>query len=222
MEQLLPNASKIPDQFVSETISTLYMVFWTALIAGIIGLILGVILILTDRGGLKENRAIYSVLDKIVNICRSIPFIIMLAIVAPLTRFIIGTTIGDNAAIVPLVIGTFPFYARQIQNALTEVDAGVIEAARSIGDSPFEIVTQVYLKEGLPAIIRVSSLTLISLVGLTAMAGAVGAGGLGKLAITQGYNRFMHDITLVCTILILIIVFIFQAIGDFIVSRIEH
>ena len=132
------------------------------------------------------------------------------------------TTIGNTAAIVPLVVGSAPFYARQIENALAEVDGGIIEAAKSMGDSPANIVFGVYLKEGLPAILRASAMTIISLIGLTAMAGAVGAGGLGNLAITRGYNRYQNDIIIVSTILILILVFITQGIFNLWVKKVQH
>ncbi|TVP91579.1 MAG: ABC transporter permease, partial [Alkalibacterium sp.] len=165
------------------------MVGVTAVIAGTLGVVLGITLVVTERNGILENQKLYDVLEKGVNAFRSVPFIIMLALIAPITRLIVGTSIGTTAAIVPLVVGTVPFYSRQVQNALLEVDRGVIEAAEAMGSSPFEIIVRVYLKEGLPSIIRVSSVTIINLIGLTAMAGAVGAGGLGNLAIARGYNR---------------------------------
>lgn len=208
--------------FVIETGATIYMVVVTSIIAGIIGMIVGLLLTLTKDGGLWENQKVFWFLDKVVNIFRSIPFIILLALISPFTRHLIGTTIGNTAAIVPLVVGSAPFYARQIENALAEVDPGIIEAAESMGDSPSQIVYGVYLKEGLPSILRASALTIISLIGLTAMAGAVGAGGLGNLAITRGYNRFQNDIIIVSTVLILILVFITQAIFDLWVKKIQH
>ncbi|NLB98923.1 MAG: ABC transporter permease subunit, partial [Lactobacillales bacterium] len=139
-----------------------------------------------------------------------------------LTRFIVGTSIGSTAAIVPLVISTTPFFARQIQNALLEVDPGVVEAAQAMGTSNLDIIFRVYLKEGLASIIRVSAVTIINVIGLTAMAGAVGGGGLGNLAISRGYNRFQDDVILVATGLILIIVFISQAIGNYLVKKVSH
>ncbi len=212
----------LKDEIIESTLQTLYMVIVTGLIAGILGLFLGVILIVTDRGGILERPRLYNVLDQIVNLFRSLPFIIMMALVVPLTRLLVNTSIGTTAAIVPLVIGTVPFFARQIQNALLEVDPGVIEAAQSMGSSPLEIIFQVYLKEGLTAIIRVSSVTIINLIGLTAMAGAIGGGGLGNLAIARGYNRFQNDVTLVATVIILIIVFISQFIGNTLVKKTSH
>lgn len=216
------NVIPLKDEIIESTLQTLYMVTATALIAGVLGLILGVILVVTDRGGILESPRLYTVLDQVVNLFRSLPFIIMMALVVPLTRLIAHTSIGTTAAIVPLVIGTVPFFARQIQNALLEVDSGVIEAAESMGSSPLEIIFRVYLKEGLTAIIRVSSVTIINLIGLTAMAGAIGGGGLGNLAIARGYNRFQNDVTFVATVIILIIVFISQLIGNTLVKKTSH
>lgn len=216
------NAIASKQDFITETGATIYMVVVTSIIAGIIGMLGGLALTLTQEGGLWENKKVYWVLDKVVNIFRSIPFIILLALISPVTRAIVKTTIGNTAAIVPLVVGSAPFYARQIENALAEVDGGIIEAAKSMGDSPANIVFGVYLKEGLPAILRASAMTVISLIGLTAMAGAVGAGGLGNLAITRGYNRYQNDIIIVSTVLILILVFITQGIFNLWVKKVQH
>lgn len=222
IESILPNAAGIPDEFIEATIETLYMSIWTAVLGFILGLALGIWLVLTQPNGLKANTAIYGVLDKLVNIFRSIPFVIMIALLVNITRLIAGTSIGTTAAIVPLVVATVPFYARQIQNALVEVNPGVIEAAQAMGLSTGDIVFRVYLKEALPGIIRVSALSIINVIGLTAMAGTIGGGGLGNLAITRGYNRFQTDVTIVSTIIILIIVFISQAIADRLVKKVEH
>ncbi|WVD68937.1 methionine ABC transporter permease [Orbus wheelerorum] len=169
-----------------------------------------------------ENRLRHSRLDKVINLFRSIPFVILLALIYPITRFIVGTTIGMNAALVPLTIGFAPFFARQIQNALLEVDEGIIEAAKSMGSSPLEILIYVYLKEGLPAIIRASAVSIISLIGLTAMAGAIGAGGLGSLAINIGYNGFKNDVAVMSTLIILLFVFITQWICNFLIKKVSH
>ncbi|MCW6652851.1 ABC transporter permease [Aerococcaceae bacterium NML210727] len=222
LEQYLPNVTPIWEDVVEATLQTLYMSFWTSLWAGIGGIFFGVILVSTRRGGILQNTLLYQVLDKAVNIARSIPFIILLALLAPTTRFIVGTTIGEKAALVPLVIAVIPFFARQIENALLEVNPGVIEAAQAMGTSPIGIIFRVYLLEGLPGIVRVSALTVINVIGLTAMAGAVGAGGLGNLAISRGYNRFQTDVTIVSTLLILVLVFISQFISNRIVKKITH
>lgn len=222
LNRYIPNVMKIPDEFLTSTLETLYMTLVTAIIAGTIGIIFGVILVVTDRTGIKPNKFVYGTLDKLINICRSIPFIIMLVAISPVTRLITGTTIGTSASIVPLIVGTVPFFSRQIQNALVEVDHGVIEAAQSMGSSTLEIIFRVYLKEGLPGIVRASSLTIINLIGLTAMAGAVGGGGLGNLAVARGYNRFQNDVILVATLIILVLVFVSQAIGNYVIRKTEH
>lgn len=216
------NVIQIPDAFFDATLETIYMTVLTCLVGFTLGIILGVILVLTMPGGLKENHAVYGVLDKIVNIFRSIPFVIMIAILVKVTRFIVGTSIGTTAVVVPMVAATVPFYARQVQNALVEVSPGIIEAAQAMGLSTWQITSQVYLKEALPSIIRVSALSIINVIALTAMAGTVGGGGLGNLAITRGYNRYQTDVTLVSTLIILLLVFISQSVADWYVKRIEH
>ena len=149
-------------------------------------------------------------------------FAVLIAILVTLTRFLVGTAIGATAALVSLIFGVVPFFARQVEIALLEVDPGVVEAAQAMGTSPLGIIFRVYLVEGLPGIVRVSALTIINVIGLTAMAGAVGAGGLGSLAITRGFYRFQTDITWVAMLIILILVFISQAISNWIVRRISH
>ena len=219
---MFKNAISLGNEWLVETANTLYMTFFTAIIAGIIGLVIGIILVVTTDGGILENKLANSILDKLINFMRSIPFIVLLAIIAPLTKEIVGTRIGERAAIVPLVFGTFPFFAKQVENALIQVDKGIVEASESMGDSPFEIITGVYLKEGLSSLIRVSAITLISLVGLTAMAGAIGAGGLGKVAISQGYNRYKDDITIVATLIILAIVYAIQGVANILIKKVNH
>lgn len=214
MVNLIPNVLNMKQQFIDATWATIYMTITSAVVAGILGLLVGIVLIITQPNGILEDPIIYSFTDKVVNLLRSIPFIILLAVIAPLTQYLIGTTVGTTAAIVPLVFGIFPFYARQIQNALLEINSGVIEAAQAMGSSPIEIIFAVYLREGLSDIIRVSTFTLISLVGLTTVAGAIGSGGLGDVAISIGYARFENDVTVVAMIIILVLIFAFQIIGD--------
>ena len=220
LHQLFPNIdARVTQEIIKSTIDTLLMVGITGLIAGVLGIALGVVLVVTREGNILENKILYATLDKVVNLFRSIPFIILAMLLIPLTRLIVGTTIGIPGAIVPLVIATVPFFSRQVQLALLEVDRGVIEASVAMGCTPLEIIFRVYLKEGLPSLIRASSLTIISLIGLTTMAGAFGAGGIGNLAISRGYNRFQGDVIVVATIVMLIIVFISQAVGDFLEKR---
>lgn len=201
--------------------NTLYMTLIPFVIGGIAGLLGGLFLVLTAPGGVLEHRGIHFILDKIASIFRAIPFIILLAILAPLTRLLIGTTLGADAANVSLSVAVFAFFLRQVQVVMAELDKGVIEAAQASGATTWDIIW-VYLSEGLPDLIRVSTVTLISLVGETAMAGAIGAGGLGNTAISYGYNRFNQDVTWVATLLILLLIFSIQFLGDFLTRKISH
>jgi D-methionine transport system permease protein len=186
------------------------------------GLFFGVLLITTRRGGILENAVIFQILDKAINIFRSIPFIILLTLLLPLTRLIMGTAIGVKGAIVPLVIGTTPFFSRQVEAALSEISPGVIEAAESIGMSPVGIIFRVYLREGIPMLARAATITAISLIGSTAMAGAVGAGGLGDFAIRYGHNRFMEDVTWVTVAALVLLVCVVQIVGSLISKLTTH
>lgn len=220
--RLLPNAiTKIPDIYEA-TLETILMILVAGVISFVIGLILGIILTVTKEGNILEQKAAYYVLDKIINITRSIPFIILLAAAIPLTRAIVGSAIGTKGSFVPLVLGTIPFFVRQIENALSELDKGIIEAAESMGSSPFEIIFRVYLKESIPNLVRATTITFVSLVGLTAMAGSVGGGGLGDLAIRYGYQRYQTDITYVTVIILLIIVTLIQYLGNLIIKKATH
>ncbi|MCL1949177.1 MAG: ABC transporter permease [Turicibacter sp.] len=222
LNEFLPNVMPITQEFITATEQTIHMSFWTAVIGCGIGTVLGVILVVARKGGILENPSIYQFFDKFINIFRSIPFIILLTLFSGFTRFIVGTTIGPTAAIVPLVIGTIPFFGRQIENALLEVDPGVIEAAQSMGISNLGIIFRVYLVEGLAGIIRVMALTLISIIGFTAMAGAIGGGGLGNLAIARGHARFQDDVIWVSTAIILVLVFVSQFVCNVIIKKITH
>lgn len=201
---------------------TLFMTFWSAIFGGILGLVFGLLLVLTKPKGILANKVVYWIVDKLVSIFRAVPFIILLAFVAPVTQKIVGTQIGMKAALVPLTLGVFPFFARQVQVALESVDNGKIEAAEALGASTKDIIFDVYLRESRSELARVSTVTLISLIGLTAMAGAVGAGGLGNTAISYGYNRFNNDVTLVATLLVLLLVLIVQVVGDLVAKRLNH
>ena len=209
-----PNVVKIWPQFVQATWETIYMTFWSAVVAAVLGIGTGIFLVMTQPGGIDADPPFYSFLDKVVNLLRSVPFIILLAVIAPITKYIVGTTVGTAAALVPLIVGIFPFYARQIQNALLSIEPSVIEAARAMGSSPTEIIFRIYLRECLPDIIRASVVTIISLLGLTTMAGAIGSGGLGDIAISIGYARFENDVTFAALLVILVLVFATQIIGD--------
>jgi len=194
---------------------TIYMSLVSTILAVIIGFSLAIILILTSKDGLRENKKIYVVLDLIINTLRSFPFIILMIVLFPLTKILIGQSIGTTAAIIPLTIGAAPFVARLIESALKEVDSGVIQAAKSFGASDFQIIFKVMFVEALPAIISAITLTLITIIGFSAMAGAVGGGGLGDVAIKYGYYRFQTD-TMIYTVIILIaLVQLVQSLGDY-------
>ncbi|MDG9737415.1 ABC transporter permease [Lentilactobacillus parabuchneri] len=222
LKQIFPNVAHIWPQFVQSIWDTIYMTVWSALIAGILGLTVGIVLVVTQPGGIAEDSYVYGLTDKVVNLLRSIPFIILLAVMFPITNFIVHTTVGTTAALVPLVVGIFPFYARQVQNALLEIDPQVIEAARSIGSGNLEIIFRIYLREGLPDLIRASIVTIISLIGLTTMAGAIGSGGLGDVAISIGYARYQNDVTIAAMLVILIMVFLVQFVGDWLARKTVH
>ncbi|GHV92589.1 ABC transporter permease [Spirochaetia bacterium] len=222
LKALLPNVrTKVPE-LIKCSLQTLHMMALTGIIAFSIGIVLGIILTITRKGDILENIPLWTVLDKIINLFRSIPFIILIALLIPLTRAIAGTAIGVKGSIVPLVFGTAPFFTRQMENALAEIDRGAIEAAQSIGTSPLGIIFRIYLRESIPGIIRGATITFISLVGLTAMAGAVGGGGLGDFAIRYGYQRYQTDITIVTVIILILIVTVIQSLGDFFSKKSFH
>lgn len=220
--KLLPNVlGKIPE-LITCLWQTLFMIGLSGFISFFIGMGLGILLVATKKGGVLQNVPLYTALDKVINVFRSIPFIILLASLIPLTRFVVGTAIGTKGSILPLVFGTVPFLARQVESALSQLDKGVIEAATSMGSSPLEIITRVYLKECIPNLVRAITITLVSLVGLTAMAGAVGGGGLGDFAIRYGHQRGQVDVTYVTVIILLIIVNLIQGAGNIIIKKTTH
>ena len=200
---------------------TLYMVFFSTLFSVLIGFIPAIILTVTAPDGLKPNRLIYSILDFLVNVFRSFPFIILMIIVIPFTRFIAGTSIGSTAAIVPLTISAIPFVARVIENSLRGVDPGLIEAARSFGASDMQIIFRVYLKEAFPDILAGITLTMISLIGYSAMGGAIGAGGLGDVAIRKGYQGYNLSYLVATSVILIVFVQIIQSIGNLIYKRLS-
>jgi D-methionine transport system permease protein len=217
--QLLPNVKW--DKMIDATLETLYMTGVSVLATFIFGVILGLILFLTAKGNLWENTFINSMIASIVNVFRSIPFIILIILLIPFTKFIVGTMLGANAALPALIIGAAPFYARMVEIALREIDKGVIEASRAMGATTWTIITKVLLPESMPALVSGITVTAIALVGYTAMAGVVGAGGLGTLAFLDGFQRNKNDVTVIATIIILIIVFIIQFIGDRVTSSLD-
>ncbi len=196
------------------TLDTLAMLGGSLLLTVLLGLPLGVILFLTAPGKLLENRPVNAVLSLAVNILRSVPFIILLIVMIPVTVALVGTSLGVVGAVPPLVVGAAPFFARLVETALREVDRGVIEASQAMGATPRQIVTGALLPEALPGIVAGVTVTAIALVSYTAMAGAVGAGGLGDLAIRFGYQRFQTDVMIVTVALLLVLVQVLQMVGD--------
>jgi D-methionine transport system permease protein len=202
------------DVVLEATKETLYMSAISVFVTFILGLALGLALYLTAPGNLWENKFLNGIIAVIVNVFRSIPFIILIILLIPFTRFIVGTMLGAEAALPALIVGAAPFYARMVEIALREIDKGVIEAAKSMGATNTQIIFKVLIPESTPALVSGITVTAIALVSYTAMAGVVGAGGLGNLAYMEGYQRDNADVTLVSTVLILIIVFVIQWIGD--------
>jgi D-methionine transport system permease protein len=201
---------------------TLYMVILSTLFAVIIGFLPAIIIVVTDERGLRPNAIINKVLDFIINLLRSFPFIILMIAIFPFTRFVVGTTIGKNAAIVPLTVGAAPFAARVIESALKEVDSGIVEAAKAFGASTAQIIFRVMLKEALPSIVLGITLTVISIIGYSAMAGTIGAGGLGDIAVRYGYQRFKTDIMIYTVIILIIIVQLLQSLGNYAYKKLSH
>ena len=204
------------------TLETLYMGFIATLLAVVIGLPIGFVAFLTGKGEILEHKGLHQVLDVIINIGRSVPFIILLVVLLPFTRLIVGTTLGTTAAIVPLSVSAIPFFARLTANALLEIPSGLTEAAKSMGATNWQVVTKFYLPESLPILINGITLTLVALIGYSAMAGAVGGGGLGNLAISYGEHRNMVYVKWIATIIIVAIVMVSQKIGDNLAKRYDH
>lgn len=221
MEKIIPAISSQAYVLVSvANLETLAMVLFSTLFSVLIGLPLGVLLCVTDPvNGIIPKRVLNSVLNRIVDVLRSFPFLILMILLLPLARFIIGTAIGTAATIVPLSIAAAPFVARVIETALKEIDPGVIQAARSMGSTSWQIIYKVMIPESMPSLVDGITLTIINLIGYSAMAGTIGGGGLGALAIQYGYNRFRADILVVSVVFILIMVGIVQIVGTSISSR---
>ncbi|MBL6466353.1 methionine ABC transporter permease [Peptostreptococcus stomatis] len=207
--------------FPTAFMETLYMILVPTLIASIIGFIIAIILVITKDDGLKPNKTVYSTLGLIVNIFRSFPFIILIVAISSFTRLVVGTSIGNTAALVPITVGTAPFIARLIESSLNEVDKGLIEAAKSFGATNVQIIFKVMVKESVPSIVLGVTLTIISVLGYTAIAGAVGAGGLGNVAIVYGYQQFDKNVMFFTVIALVILVQIIQNLGDFLYKKLK-
>ena len=215
-------SSEVTNMLLEGIRDTLYMTLASTLFGYIIGLPMGIVLTVTDKDGIRPNAAVYKVLDVISNLLRSIPFIILLIVLIPFTRFVVGRSYGSTATIVPLTIAAAPYIARMVESSLKEVDAGVIEAARSMGASDFQIVTKVMLVEARTSLIVGATISLGTILGYSAMAGTVGGGGLGDIAIRYGYTRWQTDIMVVTVVLLVILFQIFQTIGMKIANRLDR
>lgn len=222
IQLLLPNVSLVLDEFYLSVVQTLQMVLLSGIISFLLSLVIGIILITTKKDGILENTFIFNIFDKLINLFRSIPFIILIAALIPITRVISGTAVGVQGTIFPLIVGITPFFSRQIESALSEVDEGLIESGTAMGLSPAQIIFYIYLKEGIPSIARVTTITIISLIGLTAIVGVVGGGGIGDFAIRYGYQQNELDATYISIIVLLILVSIVQIVGTLITKKASH
>ncbi|QFT24644.1 Methionine import system permease protein MetP [Pseudomonas sp. THAF187a] len=212
LEQLLPNV--FWPEIWQASIDTLNMLLGSMLFTVLLGLPLGVLLFLTGPRQLFEQKALYGVLSLVVNVLRSVPFVILLILMLPITELVVGTSLGVAGAIPPLVVGATPFFARLVETALREVERGIIEATQAMGASTWQIITRALLPEALPGLLAATTVTAITLVGYTAMSGLVGGGGLGDLAVRYGYQRYQPDVMAVTVVLLLILVQVLQMVGD--------
>ena len=222
LNKIIPNVMARTDIFWESFRDTFIMVGWAGGISFLIGIILGITLIVTRPSGIVPNKVIYQVIDKIVNFFRSIPFIILLVGLVPLSRAIMGTGIGVKGAIVPLIFGCAPFFTRQMETAMSDVNPGLIEAAQSMGAGTFTIIFRVLLVEARTSILVGATIAIGTILGYSAMAGTVGGGGLGDIAIRYGYHRYQVDIMVVTVVLLIVLVQIFQTIGMHISNKIDR
>lgn len=220
--QLAPNLEVLQEELIECIGETFQMLLVSGTVAFVLGLLLGVLLTVTKKGGILQNVVIYRIFDTAIDIVRSIPFLILMVLLIPVSRALLHTASGVTGSYVALVAGTVPFFARQVESALADVDHGLIEASESMGFSPVEIIFHVYLKESIPNITRVTMITFVSLIGITAMAGAIGAGGLGDFAIRYGYQMHYTDMIWITVLIILAIISVIQLIGNLIIRRTTH
>lgn len=213
--------SATTDMIITGIGQTLYMTILSTVVGYVLGLPLGVMLAVFDKDGLRPNKAVYKVLDVISNIIRSIPFLILLILIIPLTRLIVGQSYGSSATVVPLVVAAIPFIGRMVESSIKEVDAGVVEAARSMGASDLRIIVKVLLLESRTSLITGATIAIGTILGYSAMAGSVGGGGLGDIAIRYGYYRYESQIMIVTVILLVVLVQVFQSIGMIIASKLD-
>lgn len=204
------------------TLDTLQMTLVSTVLAYVIGLPLGILLVITDKGQIMENKPINLILGTIVNILRSIPFLILLVVLMPVTRFLVGQSIGTTATIVPLTIGTIPIIARMVESSLKEVAAGIIEAAKSMGASSFQIITHFMIPEAVPSLILGAAINLATILGYSAMAGCIGGGGLGAIALNYGYYRYQTDVLMITVIILIVLIQAFQTLGTRLSLKSRH
>ncbi len=222
LNQIIPDVVARSDQLWRAFWETIQMVGVSGAISLVLGIPFGVLLFTTREGGILQNKPVNFVLSRICDFFRSIPFILLAMVLLSLSRLIVGTAIGVRGAIIPLVFGTVPFLGRQVESALAEVPAGLIEAAQAMGSSPWEIIRRVYLKEAVPGIARGVTITLVSLINFTAIAGTLGAGGLGNFAIMYGHSKNLPQITWTVILIIVILVSVVQAVGSYIARKAAH
>lgn len=219
---LLPNLDRLSGELLKSIGQTATMIGVSGTIAWVLGILVGVLLVTTRPGGILENRAVFTFFDRAIDIIRSIPFIILIVLLIPLSRFLVGTGSGVTGSFVALVFGTVPFFARQVESVLSDIDHGLIEASEAMGFSPVQIIFGVYLKESIPGITRVTMITFVSFVGITAIAGAIGAGGIGDFAIRYGYQMGYRDMIWLTVLIILAVISVFQFFGNLIIRRTTH
>ncbi len=220
--QIMPNLIDRIDVFGDAIIEILLMVLISGAVSALFGIVFGVILVVTRPGDILENRILNTILGRIIDLFRAVPFIILVMVLSPLTLLISGASIGLKATFFPLIVGTVPFFARQVEQAIAETDRGLVEASESMGLAPLEIIFKVYLRESVPSIIRATTITFISMIGLTAIVGAIGGGGLGAFCYNYGYSQSNFDIMWVSLIVIVILTIIVQLIGDLLVRKTTH
>lgn len=222
LTELFPNVSVRMDEFYDATLITIAMIFIVGVISFVFSLLLAIVLTITRHGGLAPNPVAFQIVDKLTNFFRSIPFIILATTMIPLTRLLVGTAIGLRGAVVPLIVGITPFFTRQIESALMNVDPGVVEASVSMGLSKPQIIREVYLRESVPQIAKVTTITIIHLLALTAVIGVVGGGGLGDFAIRYGFQRYMFDASAAVILVYLVFIYIVETTGRIIIERTTH
>ncbi|MBQ8829054.1 MAG: ABC transporter permease subunit [Burkholderiaceae bacterium] len=222
IQTLLPNLDRLSEELLECLLDTATMVLVSGTIAWFLGVLVGVLLVVTRPGGIMEKKWVFVLLDRSIDIIRSIPFIILIVLLIPLSRFLVGTGSGVTGSFVALVFGTVPFFARQVESVLSDVDPGLIETSLSMGFSPLQTIFGVYLKESIPGITRVTMITFVSFIGITAIAGAIGAGGIGDFAIRYGYQMGYRDMIWLCVVIILFVISVFQFVGNWIVKKTTH